>query len=293
MANILTGDVFKKISKSDDRVVVYGNGDLVLAEGITECSQMRIRMIGFLLCLKGCVQAIEHDKTITINENDILIYHPNVFLELKYNPDVRLLGIFFSPDYIKNMIFVPVNMWDVLCFFEKSSIITLDKKNTGLMCQYYDFIKARILDKPTSYGDEIICSLVQALLYQLRDVIGMSVKLENPNFSSSERLFNEFTRIIMSLYPRPRSVSYYADKLNVTPKHLSAVCKEISGKTASDIITSFVIKDVKFLLTRTEKGIKEITHELEFSSISFFGKYVKKNLGMSPKHYREKFYEKA
>lgn len=184
-------------------------------------------------------------------------------------------------------------MWDVLCFFEKSSIITLDKKNTGLMCQYYDFIKARILDKPTSYGDEIICSLVQALLYQLRDVIGMSVKLENPNFSSSERLFNEFTRIIMSLYPRPRSVSYYADKLNVTPKYLSAVCKEISGKTASDIITSFVIKDVKFLLTRTEKGIKEITHELEFSSISFFGKYVKKNLGMSPKHYREKFYESA
>lgn len=49
MANILTGDVFKKISKSDDRVVVYGNGDLVLAEGITECSQMRIRMIGFFI----------------------------------------------------------------------------------------------------------------------------------------------------------------------------------------------------------------------------------------------------
>lgn len=83
-------------------------------------------------------------------------------------------------------------------------------------------------------------------------------------------------------------VSFYADKLNVTPKYLSAVCKEISGHTASDIINQYVVKDVEALLKRSGRSIKEVANELMFPNLSFFGKYVKKHLGVSPKQYREK-----
>lgn len=293
MINILTEDDLIKVGKLDGKVVVYGDNELILANGLPEC-KVHMDMIGFVMCLKGHVCAIENERTIVINENDMFIYRPNSFFELKCdNPNVEMIGMFASKEYVKNLVLAPGNIWDIFCFFDHFSVIPTDNHVAMRLCQYYDFIKSNILEQPASYGREIISALVQAFLYQLASTISTSVRFSAPEFTSSERLFKEFTGIITSLYPKPRSVSFYADKLNVTPKYLSAVCKEESGKTASDIITSFVIKDVKFLLTRTEKGIKEITHELEFSSISFFGKYVKKNLGMSPKHYRDKFYKKV
>ena len=117
-------------------------------------------------------------------------------------------------------------------------------------------------------------------------------KFATPTYSSSERLFKEFLHLLVSSYPKPRMVAVYADKLHVTPKYLSAVCKEISGETASDIINQYVIKDVLYLLKKSEKSIKEIVNELDFPNLSFFGKYVKRYTGSSPKQYRKQLAEK-
>lgn len=83
-------------------------------------------------------------------------------------------------------------------------------------------------------------------------------------------------------------MEYYADKLHVTPKYLSSVCKSAGGKTASQFIDLAVLKDIEYLMKHSSKSIKEIAAELDFPNISFFGKYVKKHLGLSPKAYREK-----
>ena len=65
-------------------------------------------------------------------------------------------------------------------------------------------------------------------------------------------------------------------------------CKESSGETASELINRYVVKDIDFLLKQRGKSIKEICNELEFPNLSFFGRYVKKHLGLSPKQYRAK-----
>lgn len=78
----------------------------------------------------------------------------------------------------------------------------------------------------------------------------------------------------------------YADRLCITPKYLSAVCKATTGKTASDIINRYVVEDIRRLLKQPGKSIKEIANELDFPNLSFFGKYVKKHLGTSPTQYR-------
>ncbi len=85
-------------------------------------------------------------------------------------------------------------------------------------------------------------------------------------------------------------IGFYANQLYVTPKYLSAVCKEVSGQTASELITQYMVKDILYLLRNSQKSIKEIANELNFPNLSFFGKYVKQHLGMSPKQYRESSY---
>ena len=99
--------------------------------------------------------------------------------------------------------------------------------------------------------------------------------------------FKRFINLLESSYPKQRAVSYYADCLYITPKYLSSVCKRIGGQRPSDIIDSYVLKDIDYLMKHTTKSVKEIANELEFPNLSFFGKYVKKHLGVSPKACRE------
>ena len=86
-------------------------------------------------------------------------------------------------------------------------------------------------------------------------------------------------------------MNFYAEKLFVTPKHLSAVLKEISGKTAGEWIDHRVILEAKLLLRTTGMNIQEISVALNFSNQSFFGKYFKHLTGLSPREYRNRISE--
>lgn len=85
---------------------------------------------------------------------------------------------------------------------------------------------------------------------------------------------------------KPRTVSWYAEQLYVTPKHLSTVCKQVSGRTAFEWINEYVTIDIRNLLKNTNKPIKEIVDMLRFPNTSFFGSYCRKHFGMPPMEYR-------
>ena len=84
-----------------------------------------------------------------------------------------------------------------------------------------------------------------------------------------------------------RSVSYYADRLCYSPKYVSFVVKQVSGRTALEWINDSAIEQIKYQLKHSDKSIKEIADDFNFSNLSFFGKYVKKHLGVSPTKYRD------
>ncbi len=86
-------------------------------------------------------------------------------------------------------------------------------------------------------------------------------------------------------------MAFYAGKLFVTPKHLSAVLKEVSDKTAGEWIDQRVILEAKVLLRSTGLNIQEISAMLNFANQSFFGKYFRHLTGMSPRDYRSKLSE--
>ena len=83
-----------------------------------------------------------------------------------------------------------------------------------------------------------------------------------------------------------RSVGYYADALCYSPKHFSKVIKQACGRTPLDLINENAIEHIKYRLKHSDKSIKEIAEEFNFPNQSFFGKYVKSYLGMSPARYR-------
>jgi transcriptional regulator, araC family len=103
---------------------------------------------------------------------------------------------------------------------------------------------------------------------------------------TNNRIPDRFINLVQQNFKKERFLEFYANKLEITPKHLSRTMKALTGFTAVEWIERFVVLEAKVLLKSTNLTIQQIADELNFPSQSFFGKYFKKNMGMSPKEFR-------
>ncbi len=104
-------------------------------------------------------------------------------------------------------------------------------------------------------------------------------------------IFGKFLTLIASEQYKRRQVSYYADKLCLTPKYLSIVCQRVSGKSPMMWITESVMEDCYVMLRDTNKTVKEISDGLGFPNSSFFGQFFRRQAGMTPLEYRAKYHK--
>lgn len=100
-------------------------------------------------------------------------------------------------------------------------------------------------------------------------------------------LVKKFKLLIEENYKLNYSISQYAEQLGVTANHLSEMVKAITGRTSTDLVNEKKVLEIKRLLMFTDLSVTEISEELNFSDQSYFAKYFKKIVGLSPKQYRE------
>ena len=93
-----------------------------------------------------------------------------------------------------------------------------------------------------------------------------------PRYNRNQEIVKELLRIIVQYYKTERNVSFYAEKLHLSPQHLSTTVKKVTGKTLTDILSSFIIRDAQAKLRSTDMTVQEIAYSLNFSDISFFRK---------------------
>lgn len=275
----------EKIVYKDDRMIIIDNSNVT---DTLNTSPIKSEWFVALLCIEGESTIYINNEMYSIHKNDFLLCHPQTIFEHKItNLDFKYCGFFLSPEYVKQISLISSNSWNAILFIENNPIIALDEKESSLFLQYYNLIRSKFETESQHHLKHLIDMLLQAFIYEFHDSMEKRIKIDPPQYNSADNLFISFLDILVNSYPKQRSVSYYAEKLFVTPKYLSAICKEISGETASDLITRYVKKDIENLLKQPNKTIKEIANELDFANLSFFGKYVKRIFGVSPKEYRE------
>lgn len=101
------------------------------------------------------------------------------------------------------------------------------------------------------------------------------------------QIYRDFLALLETDFREHREISYYAERLCLTPKYLSTVVKEVSGKHGSKWIEDYVMLEAKVLLRQGHYNIKQISNMLNFPSQSMFGRFFKKNAGYSPKEYKQ------
>ncbi len=283
--NIIVGNLDNK-EILDQATTYYDNRIAVIEEvhNIDMKQTIWIEAVCAILCKKGKASVYINGQLYDIHENDLLLCRPNIILEHgMISVDFDCYGFLLSPEYIERM--AVSTCWNAQLFIQKHPVISLEYEEVQVFHQYFELLRNKLTKPSGKHQKELIDSLLQAFLYEFHDSM-KHFEESQMSFSSAETLFKSFISLLNKSYPKERSVSSYADKLCVSPKYLSSICKGISQHTASELINQYVIKDIEYLLKRTNKSVKEIANELNFPNLSFFGKYTKRYLGMSPKQYR-------
>ena len=133
---------------------------------------------------------------------------------------------------------------------------------------------------------ELMKSLGHVIFYEVLNLYFASeVKDPVPN-DRKDLIFQNFMLSLYQYYQKERDVAFYAELQHITPRYFSSIIKEKSGQTASRWIVQLVIAEAKRYLESTDLSIKEVAAMLNFPNQSFFGKYFKQHVGMSPNDYR-------
>lgn len=147
------------------------------------------------------------------------------------------------------------------------------------------------------YFDQSECRCIsQLVLCQLKAFfIGFHDYMQrNPQHSADEaishrvrELFNMFMSLMERNHKTCRDVAYYAKLMNITPKYLTNIVRQVTGHTPKNIIDQYVILQIKMALHSSHLSIKEIAWTYSFSDVSFFCRYFKKHTGLTPQQIRK------
>lgn len=142
------------------------------------------------------------------------------------------------------------------------------------------------------YEEKIISSLFSAFFYTFASLLNGSQRddISLQKNSRAEQLVRQFMVLLDQKCCEERSVDYYASAIGITPKYLSLICKSQMGQSASKIIEDVVIRKAKDLLGQSGVSINQVAEQLNFVSQSFFGKYFKQRVGMSPSRYKSQMF---
>lgn len=169
----------------------------------------------------------------------------------------------------------------------KQPCLKISPQDTQEIRQGFQFLKTILRSDKEHYREEIIRSLFTAIFYLIVE-LNMRDRKQTVRRGRAEVIFGEFMQLLEQYRKRERNVAFYARQLNITPKYLSTVAKNVSGKTAACWIDESVVLEAKSLLRYSGMSIQEIAYALNFSSQSFFGKYFKQHTGYSPSRFKRK-----
>ncbi len=244
-----------------------------------------------ILCIEGKASCRIEGKEYHIGKNDIIMAHPNQFIQnAMVSCDFKFRGILMSPSYFESIFILGGNIWEAGLIIRENPLLHLTDDDMAHFLKDHEFLKQKLADTHLPHHAQIIKLLLQSFIYEFYDNLApmLNQHLPDRNYSSAETIFKRFVALTATDAPRHRDVAHYADKLCITPKYLSTICKKQAGKTASELLNQVATNYIRTMLTSSEKSIKEIAAEAGFDNLSFFGKYVRRELGMSPREYRAK-----
>ena len=239
-----------------------------------------------VLCMNGEVEASINLNKVKVQANDVIVLTPGSIFQIDHvegNLKIYFLG--FSASYLEQKENSRV-LLDTMYQGLGRPILSLSADGAKLLEEYFTLLIHTYLHFEES---SILRNIAPNIFTDVHTIISTLYKKntnEKVSISKSEQICRSFTQLVLQHYSQNRNVAWYAEKLGITHAYLCTTVKQAIGKTCVDVISSMVIMDAKSQLKSTNLSIQQISDSLNFANMSFFGKYFKRHVGMSPLEYR-------
>jgi AraC family transcriptional activator of pobA len=272
----------KEIDSIDDDFALLENP--VVTTGFE--SPFKLDVTVAIICVRGSMKGAVNLKHYSIVAPCIFtVLHDQILQYEYFSEDFSGLFIIMSRKFLTTLSEDIQERVPLYLSVHDNPWSPLNTEELESMTDYYKILQKSIRAKDNPHRLDIVKHLTQAFFY------GSGYRYQNlqknEKKSKQDILVDRFLNLAQTNYKVHHSMDFYADKLCLTPKYLSKVIKENSGMTANDWIDNYVTLEARALLKSTNMTIQQISDDLNFPSQSFFGKYFKRHIGVSPKEYRK------
>lgn len=272
-------------SSFEDKYIIMDNLDSMYEPRVIERPEIYNSDYVFAtIVVRGTLSIIVSGTEVTVKENEYIAVMPCMSIKVK-DSNCQFFS-FLTRGYLMTDIYEHTGIGEkvsVRAFCYRHHI--LGKDITDLLLHSYLHVK-REHKRPVYPMKEMVFRALQAgyvsLLFSFISPDSYVLPAKN---SRQLTFFNLFLERLSEHHKEERSVQFYANLLNITPKYLSTIAQTFSGLSASQVIDQYVIHAIKQSLYTNSVNIKTISSQYNFPSQSFFGRYFKRVTGMSPNEY--------
>jgi AraC-like DNA-binding protein len=207
---------------------------------------------------------------------------------LVFSKDLKATALLVEKEFLVNN--VPDQSWSINAQLHsrvypvKTGITKQDKERILIN---FNRLSERFLEINHRFYEEALKLQMQLFILEMWHTFANEYEQRKHSLQTGT-LYERFMQLLQQHCMQHRQVQFYSNKLNITPKYLNHLSKIHSGITASEWIQRYTKERIIILLQNKNLNISEIADEMEFSSRSFFTRYVKKLLGITPGGYRDR-----
>ncbi|MDY6300938.1 MAG: helix-turn-helix domain-containing protein [Bacteroidales bacterium] len=216
-------------------------------------------------------------------QGDLVFLGSNGILQYKdASTDVRGIGLSISDELFSLAIGnrIPAafdgHLRDFQMHLEPAQVEYLDQLHSIL----YQHLKQQ------NGSSQVTLHLLSALLWYVDNLWSQHEQTYRENQTRQQRLFTDFIQLVSEFAPAHHTIDYYASRLCITPRYMSTIIRQVSGKSAKQWIDDALVTRIKIELKHSDKTIAHIADDMNFPNPSFMIKFFKRMTGMTPASFR-------
>lgn len=237
------------------------------------------------ICTEGSMKVSINLLDYEVRPNDLITLLPGTIIQFREKTEkVCLCFAGFSASCAGRINLIK-SIGDAYPRLIEQPIIPLTENVSSYLREYFALLSRASCDESFVIDPEMAEMALQTTLTSVR-LIYRKHPGERRSSNRKKDICRELVQSITEHYQKEHRAQFYANQLGISLQHLSTTVKQVTGKNVLDIIAYIIIMDAKSKLKSTNMTIQEIAYSLNFPSASFFGKYFRRYVGMTPLEFR-------
>ena len=240
-----------------------------------------------ILVKSGMVKLSVNYSTETLKKNSMAFLMPNMVVSLSdADGDFMMEGVSFMPAYFGDLsAYAPVYN-QMISFANENAMPIRSMSASEMECMLTMLKLYSDINTEQLHYNGLMMHLSNLLLLRFAEMLRAGCASDTSKVSHPVEIYREFRKLLIGNYLKEHYILFYSSQLNVSSTYLSRIVRKISGRSVNEHIAHMLITEARRLLDCTDLPVKQIAYRLGFADQASFGKFFRKQFGVSPTEYR-------